>query len=198
MTPFTAKLKKQPQTPLEKRIQTAKKRGFGSKFVSEHSCPDTGLTVIIMDTAMGQKAYGFTSRMTSTTSFERTVVSAHDILSLLAEERQKILDTQFRSKQPHTLQPGDIVCSIFEYNSRSVIFYKVVSVPLPKSVRLQKIHSLTASGDFMHGTVLPDPDRPIGEPFTAKVSMKSGEPEVQMEYKKARKWSGKEETIYSD
>lgn len=130
--------------------------------------------------------YGFRSHA----AMEKYIKDQID--SVKASEEYKAKRKAERSK-PHTLKPGDILCSSWGYDQTNVDFYKVKKLIGKSMVELVRVGSSTVEGsEYSHGMaceVVAVPGAEIGSPFKKKAQSNNS---VSMSsFDTARLWDGK-------
>lgn len=130
--------------------------------------------------------YGFRSRA----AMEKQIKD--QIASVQASEEYKAKRKAERSK-PHTLKPGDILCSSWGYEQTNVDFYKVKKLIGKSMVELVRVGSSTVEGsEYSHGMaceVVAVPDAEIGPSFKKKAQ--SNNSVSISSFANARLWDGK-------
>lgn len=177
--------------------------GF-AQVISSWTDPESGAGFVLTRNVLRKKdiAYFFKPRTVNRCFLERPVETAHERLAL-ASTLRKLMDDQKAAKvAPHDLKVGEIIVRIWGVTMRGADFYRVTSIPHPRSVRMAPIPHVHHSGDWMAGEVVPDesvwPDDAAAEEY--KVTMQSGEAEIvpSSSIERIRRWSGKPVMIFSD
>jgi hypothetical protein len=191
---------------LEKRRANAVRTAHFDTVVCSVTDPDSRAGLVIGRSAYGRSpftAYFFRPTQLNRSFKKVTLESAHDHIGALSMLQESLREEKRLKTAPHPLQVGDIIAATWGVTMRGVHFYQVVGIPHPRKVTLVTLPTKRISGDWMAGEempVLPSSGLASGDRVDYTVTMKSGEPMVDMRSSitYARKWDGKPVHTYSD
>ena len=186
-----------------RRVQLLKARD-GCLVLDRHHCDDTGAGAVVTQQHDGERhVHFFRPRVVRWIWEERALTSHHERLGVPGELRRMVKRERELRVAPHDLKVGEILAWVRRYRAYYVNFYRVVDVPHPRKVAITPVPSRLVEGHWSHGGVVPDLEaepRGHASPVIRKVSMLSGEAEVQTKDNWARctRWDGSILQVSSD
>ncbi len=102
------------------------------------------------------------------------------------------------SKDPYdarNYEVGDIICAVYQYNSRHVHFFKIKKLTGKATVEMIELSKRRVSGDWQNGSCVPDDNDEIGEILKARINNKG---RLKFNDFFCYLWNGQPEDYYTD
>ena len=185
------------------RVKTALARGY--HLAEAHFDAESGAGVLTARNQNGRMVALFFDPAV-TRFYDEVEITAHERLSLGRMLKKRIADDIARKTAPHDIQVGAVFAIHSGATVKRASFYRVVSIPTPRTIGCVEIPEKAIAGTIEVGSVVPDFDRePVSrEPTTTfTITMETGEARLERKGWRASLafgsvWNGKPLQTYQD